>query len=261
MNLTAIRLELRVPPPRNIPRSGALIIDLHGIELRNSPKKFEKRPHFSSPISEPPVPDGGKSIFSAECERILVAHSLVDSPIATAFFSLGLLQDNDRPESQIYHSHLRPRVSVIKPQASSSAVTVLDIQLPSAHVVVSKELLDGVQYFIDDASQLLERFSQRIADAEEGREGGDVSLIGSHFFSKSRSNSGSALVNSDAPKHSETVVKVVISEGMTIQMSASDFYLRLFKRSFEPGCPGQTQERSLSDRLIFLHRSWMFSWS
>ncbi len=218
-------MELRVPPPHNISRSGALIIDLHDIELRNGPKKVENHPRFLSPVSEPPVPDSGKTILSIECERILISHSLVGSSLATALLSLGLLHDNDRLGLQTDHLPLRPRASIIKPQTSSSAATALDIQLPSARVVISKELLDGLQYFIDDASQLLEGFSQRIADVEEGREGGDASLIGSHFFSKSRSNSGSALMNSDAPKHSETVVKVVISEGTTIQYTY--FCLRL----------------------------------
>ncbi|KXN86892.1 Autophagy-related protein 2 [Leucoagaricus sp. SymC.cos] len=191
MKITALRLELRVPPPSSIPRSGALIIDIHTLEIRNGLKQVESHTRFATSTSDIPSSNAAESqpIISADCNRILVVEAI------------------DQP------TPLRPRFSVIKSRASSSTITALNIELPSAHVIVSKPALDGLQYFIDDASQLLETFSQRTARAaEETAEGGDNSLIGSRFFSKSRSNSGSALMKSSNGSSSETVVKVVMSE-------------------------------------------------
>lgn len=218
LSLAAIRLELRVPPPRDIPRSGALVIDFHDVELRDGLRKVDNRPRFATLLDEPPtsMPADSQPIFKVECKRILVAHSLVGQSLATTLLSIGALSDGDGSESADHHAPLQPRISVIKSQASSGVITALNVEVPSAHIVVSKEMLDGLQYFIDDASQLFERFSQRTTEAGvEGRESADTSLIGSRFFAKSRSNSGSALMSSASSGGSETVVKVAISEGTT----------------------------------------------
>jgi autophagy-related protein 2 len=223
LNIVALRFELRVPPPRNIPRSGALIVDIHNIELRNGLKQANQRPHFTeSSLKALSTPADCQPIFSVECERILVAHSLVGQALATTLVALGPLGSVDDAESIDQPAPLRPRFSVIQPHPASGVITALNVELPSAHVVVSKELLDGLQYFIDDVSQLFERFSQLTAKvASETAESGDTSLIGSRFFSKSRSNSGSALMSSTSTNNSENVVKVSISEGTVDQVRKS----------------------------------------
>lgn len=204
--------------PHITPRSGALIFDFHNVELRNGLKKIAHRPHFVTSSLEPPsvsVPVDGQPLFNLECGRIVIAHSLVGQTLAVTLLSLGPLSDNDISESPDHLAPLRPRVSIIKSQANSSVITALNLELPSAHATVSKESLDGVQYFVDDVTQLFERFSRRRGKMDVDRgEGGETSLIGSHFFSKSKSTSTSALMNSTSSDSSETVLKVAISEGM-----------------------------------------------
>jgi len=87
--------------------------------------------------------------------------------------------------------------------------------VPSVHVVVSKESLDGLQYLIDDASQCLEKFSQRTSKTGTTKND-STSLIGSRFFSKSRGSSGSASAISTFDDSKETVLKVVVSEGTVL---------------------------------------------
>ncbi|KAJ3562000.1 hypothetical protein NP233_g9845 [Leucocoprinus birnbaumii] len=217
LKFTAIRVELRVPSPGNTRRSGALVIDVHNLELKND-SDYAEHPHhprFAESTHEAPSTKQADSrpILNTKCDRIVVAHSLVGRPFARALLSVGPLGQADETELLDEPAPLRPRLSVIQSFASSGMITALSIELPSAHVVLSKELVDGLQYFIDDASQLLEQFAQRTAKAASVvPDGGDTSLIGSHFFSKSRSNSSSALMSSTSTGHSETVVQISISE-------------------------------------------------
>jgi autophagy-related protein 2 len=216
--MVAVRLELRVPSPHSFPRSGALIFDFHNIEFWDGLQKVSRHPHFTSPALDH-SPDSttvdGQPLFRVECGQIGVALSLVGQATATVFLSLGSLSDLDVLVSD-YRPPLQPRVSVTKSQANAGVITALTLELPSAHIVIHKDLLDAVQYFVDDTSQLFERFSQRVskpsADAGEGE---DVSLIGSHFFSRSGANSTSAMMNSTPSNSSESVFKAIISEGMS----------------------------------------------
>jgi len=155
-------------------------------------------------------------IFSAQCGRILISHSLIGQSLATGLLSLGPLNSRDEVGLLIDHpTPLPPQISVIRSHASSGSITALNIEVPSVHVVVSKESLDGLQYLIDDASQCLEKFSQRTSKTGTTKND-STSLIGSRFFSKSRGSSGSASAISTFDDSKETVLKVVVSEGTVL---------------------------------------------
>jgi autophagy-related protein 2 len=161
------------------------------------------------------MPAEYRSLISAECNRVVGAYSLVGQSYATAFLSFGPLKGVDEIEPLDQPALLKPRISLTKSQTGSGIITALNVELPSAHVVISKKLLDGLQYLVDDASQLFECFTQRTTKAErETTESSNISLIGSHFFSKSRSHSGSASLNSTSSGNSETVFRFAVSEGI-----------------------------------------------
>jgi autophagy-related protein 2 len=88
------------------------------------------------------------------------------------------------------------------------------VDIPSVHIDLSKPTLDGLQYWADDAAQLIERTFGGHTETEEA-ESRDTSLIGSRFFAKSR-HSGSEIRLNAGPSqgYSETVVKIAISEGL-----------------------------------------------
>jgi autophagy-related protein 2 len=95
----------------------------------------------------------------------------------------------------------------------------LIVQIPSVHMHISKPLLDGLQYLADDISQLIERsFGSEDGSEKESR---DSSLIGSRFFAKSRSGSGtiSGISTGRASAKSESVVKIEITEGKSVTPS------------------------------------------
>ena len=90
------------------------------------------------------------------------------------------------------------------------------MDIPSVYVNLSKPLLDGLQYWVDDVSQLAERaLGEKSKDA--GSEHGlsrNSSLLGSHYFAQSSGGSevefSPKLLGEGA---SETVVKLSVSEG------------------------------------------------
>lgn len=220
LNFIALRCEVRAPPSRGAPRSGALVVDICNIELKNGPNQDSHHRRFTERIFETPTHEKAENwdqlIFSAQCDRILISHSLIGKSLAKGLLSLGPLNNRDEVELLIDHpTPLPPQISVIRSHASSGSITALNIEVPSVHLVVSKESLDGLQYLIDDASQCLEKFSQRTTKAGTAKND-STSLIGSRFFSKPRSSSGSASAISTSDDSKETVLKVVVSEGTVL---------------------------------------------
>jgi autophagy-related protein 2 len=103
-----------------------------------------------------------------------------------------------------------------KPSFSLTNPTLaLSVDVPSVHAIMSKPVLDGLQYWGDDVTQLLERTYG--SDTDTGKaESRDTSLIGSRFFAKSRSGSGSGISANSGEASHETVVKIAVCEGRTI---------------------------------------------
>jgi autophagy-related protein 2 len=254
MNLRMIRLQVRCPPPPSrVPRSGAIILDMHGIRLSNE-TVLEAKPaiRFVDSPSSPPESHTQEfsdrdTLLTAQCQRLVIAGSLLDSEIASIVLSLGSLSSVDEavPDSSRFGTGisspvkmstvdplpLRIHVSQTKPASKpslrlrTSNAVVVTIDLPSLHADLSKSLLDGVQLWADDVSQLMERtFGGVGEDADTERaESRDPSLIGSRFFVKPRrhgsksSDEGSTSFNGahvEAPK--ETVIKIALSEGSGI---------------------------------------------
>lgn len=230
-----IRLELRCPPPPDKgPRSGALVIDLHAVTIVNGPSLTKPAARFATldPDHLLPTPvsraSDGNLLVGAEVGRIVLACSLMGERTATVIASLGSLDSTHDTPSYRTGSQpplpLKPRISISKPKptarsaflhSSVSAVLALSIDVPSIHADVSKDILDGVQYWADDVAQLVERAIGKNAGEgnTEGTDSHDTSLIGSRFFAKSRSGSGSALTATPQDTASEIVVKLVIAEG------------------------------------------------
>jgi len=243
LGFIALRIEVRAPPSRSAPRSGALVVDICNIELKNGPNQDSHHRRFTERTFETPTHaiagNWDQLIFSAQCDQILISHSLIGQSLATGLLSLGPLNSRDEVGLLVDHpTPLPPQISVIKPRDSSGSITALNIEAPSVHVVVSKELLDGLQYLIDDVSQCLENFSQRTTKAGTS-ENGSPNLIGSRFFSKSRSNSGIASAISTFDDNKETILRIVVSEG-TVLLGSGRMLCLNDPDSFPPGMGAET---------------------
>ena len=163
-----------------------------------------------------------------------MAHSLAGEGKANLFVSLGPLSPVPISPSvatprfggmsppQGGQDFSSPAVSIsVNKTASKSrqqkqGTLVITMDISSVHVNLNKPLLDGLQYWADDVSQLAERiFGDKPKDS--GSERGlsrNSSLLGSHYFAQSSGGSESEF----SPKPpgegaSETVVKLSVSEG------------------------------------------------
>ncbi|KAF4615034.1 hypothetical protein D9613_003111 [Agrocybe pediades] len=223
VNFAFIRIAVRCPPPHSIDRTGALILDIHGLNMYTDPKSASKGVKFVSGDITPPSnmrPFEDKASFIVEFDRAVFATSMVKSNIATTFMSVGSLTDeepqggNDTSPSPTSHIALKPRIYVLRPYASGSRKApklALSIDIPAICIDISKPSFDALQYWADDLSQLLDRLSKPPESNKASSVAGDsreASLIGSRFFANSRSGSGSLTPTESA----ESVIKLNVTE-------------------------------------------------
>ncbi|KAH8117286.1 hypothetical protein DFH11DRAFT_1574221 [Phellopilus nigrolimitatus] len=228
-----VRVEIRVPPPRNRqPRSGSLILDVHSARLSSyplHPHDGHRASRFRAPIDEKMefgewLSDSkGKLAAFFEMRRVVVAYAGLGKSQAQSVLSLGPISDsgadttrdsNDLPAllPLVMFRSLDPSPNT---QTQSTAVLV---NVPSLHVVADKIVLDGLQLWADDVSQWSERINGGQESGSSTRAGvsRNTSLIGSRYFVK-RTGSGSTeseLASTPSPGtvKSELVVKAILSE-------------------------------------------------
>ncbi|KDQ33527.1 hypothetical protein PLEOSDRAFT_22057 [Pleurotus ostreatus PC15] len=208
VKLAMVRLQLRCPSPiRYAQRSGAVVFDILDIELSTGESATKPTPKFVDFDNDSGSPRGN-ILASASFEAISLSLALAHTTRARSLiYATGLSSTNGATP--------RCRVVVMKlePVNSHTPPLSLILEIASVRAVVPKDLLDGVQYWADDLSQLLEGLSKV---PEEDSDTDKASMIGSRFFAKSRSGSttGSGLTIGRKPptEQSETVVKVIILE-------------------------------------------------
>jgi len=245
VKIPVIRVEARCPQPPRFPdgRSGALVLDLHNIHLSpgglsgdGSPARARfadlDAPRDASYFSSRRAPH---SLLLLDVGRIVVAHSPASEGRAYLLVSLGSLSpvpispgvvtphfgrtsptlgDQDLSSSAV-------SVSVSKttsksPRQQKPGILVVTMGVQSVYVNLNKPLLDGLQYWVDDVSQLVERvLGDKLRDSTSERGlSRNSSLLGSHFFAQSSGGSEAELSPKAAGEgSSETVVKLLVSEG------------------------------------------------
>jgi autophagy-related protein 2 len=218
-----VRISIRCPPPPNYnTRSGSLIIALNDISLSAGLKRIKPSARFTATDSFAGNSDisDDSILFNAEFGRAILACSSIGAQVAIAFVSLGPLAHDmdfqDQTPSSIAPQPfpLKPRVSIIKPTSKVVPIRAFGVDIPSVHIDISKPTFDSLQYWADDVTQLLGDVSSKTSDEIDTEVGDsrDTSLIGSRFFAKSRSGSGSALSTSRNDASAEIVVKLTVTE-------------------------------------------------
>ncbi|KAI0780919.1 hypothetical protein BD413DRAFT_660017 [Trametes elegans] len=251
VNMPAIRVEVRVPPPaQRFARSGSVILDIHDLCLtpgRVSEGGGSPRARFG--VAEdlyggdaPGVSSREKDniALSATWKRIVVSHSLVRESKARAILSLGPLTAGDVAQSSYFGvgtppardapiQRLQPQLVVRRTPAPTNSpvpvnTTTISLDIPSVHVELSKPLLDGLQLWADDLTQLMEAASAEpaLSDADTEHAGSaNSSLIGSRYFARTNTmrsapdSGATSLANTIKVRQeprSETAVKVMVTE-------------------------------------------------
>ncbi|KAI0797999.1 hypothetical protein C8Q75DRAFT_709658 [Abortiporus biennis] len=236
VNLPMIRMQIRgCPPIGSQPRSGAVIVDIHELSIHpggNTPSEDDVSLRFAEPQDMPLSYEHARELLlSANFKRINIAYCPVPSSKATSLLSLGSLSN---PEAGLADGGIAfqppsgdtrtkqsptPHISVSKslpsksPTLSTIAVT---IDIPSVYVNLSKPVIDGLQLWADDLTQLLER---AFSPVEVGDTSRDTSLIGSRYFVQSKQSRGSAnstdrgsIISGPSDAKTETIVKIIVSE-------------------------------------------------
>ncbi|KAH9951459.1 hypothetical protein B0H21DRAFT_719094 [Amylocystis lapponica] len=178
-----IRVQIRcVPPPLLSPRSGAVVLDVHDLRLRSSGDLEESsgastRFAVDDPYTnDPHYPrDGtGNTLMSVDWRRLVVAYAILGESKAHAILSVGsMLSEESTREDVLFGAGTSPPSLVVGTPARPPF----------------KPILDGIQLWADDLTQLMEAVA-RGSDAwdldTERADSTDTSLIGSRFFAKSR---------------------------------------------------------------------------
>ncbi|CAE6462680.1 unnamed protein product [Rhizoctonia solani] len=180
-----IRVQLRTPsPPDCNQRSGAIIIDLHslGADIASTP-------------------------LQVRWGRLLVALANDGDTKATTILSVGPSRTpslNVKPFGGLTPTQKRPDAT--EPEISKVIVrpgipTTLEVQLPALYVLLSKFNFEGLQFWVDDATQ----WSERVLGDRRLDQSRDASLIGSRFFTR---NSSIGTVETAGAGKSQTIISV-----------------------------------------------------
>ncbi|KAI6036274.1 hypothetical protein BKA83DRAFT_4160612 [Pisolithus microcarpus] len=219
-----IRVEVRcIPPPGRPPRSGCLLIDIHDILVYNNPVSSKPSIRFSESLQSLPRPAS---------QEILMAYAPVDDTRARTLVILGYMPENgaDAHTSTLLATegtldvlpvHLllaRTSISSCEDATLSSRLS-LTVNVPLIDMILEKEIFDGLQYWVDDVTQLFDRRMSGSDNTKENIPSQNPSLVGSRFFSESRhggSRSSEDDSLSDIPRTGggDIVVKVNVTEAL-----------------------------------------------
>jgi autophagy-related protein 2 len=240
INFAMVRVQIRCPsPPLLLQRSGAAILDIHSLRLtsRLPSGVGVKYPHRFGMKADSESTSGisnsrNNHVLTAEWQTLLLACSSAGAETARGFCSIGPLSSAADNEVQVPTSHDHTRfqedalpfvkLSQNPPVPSGrnsgrSAAVIVEIDIPSILLNLSKPIFDSLQFWIDDVSQLLERTTAASRGASQENSSRNPSLVGSRFFSASRQGSIESTADELSIGHikssTENIVKVTISEG------------------------------------------------
>lgn len=187
------------------------MVDIQDLALTNRQIPTSRRTaSFESPSSTRRLKPAGNVILTSEFRRLVIASSSAGSPKASVVVSLGHLQNeeaSDRPESQT----LLPRIVLSQFSQAFNSTTTITLSLPSVLVSMDKDSFDALQYWADDASQLVQKssgYSDSDVDTEKPTSR-DSSLIGSHYFAESNTSSEVTSLASN-PRELKAIITVQV---------------------------------------------------
>ncbi|KIJ69300.1 hypothetical protein HYDPIDRAFT_145192 [Hydnomerulius pinastri MD-312] len=236
LSCSMIRVEVRcIPPLHRPPRSGCLLLDIRGLTITNNPAPAKPSLRFSEGIKSPPQRSSDKApngILSAQLQEILVSYSLAGENQARAFLMLGCLPMNEGEPNASALLATEPSLDTLplclllgksnlaNVQGNPSNRLSLTVDIPLVNLILEKSVFDGLQYWADDAAQLIERSLAARDNATKTLPSRNPSLIGSRFFTKTRRSgtrsSDESTIETPTPQakasSSETVVKLSITE-------------------------------------------------
>jgi autophagy-related protein 2 len=212
---------------------------------RVHPRRFSVKTNLESTSGD--SNSRNNHVLTVEWRTLLFACSSAGAETARSFCSIGPLSLAADNEVQVptSHDHTRfqadalpfvklsqtPRVPSGRNSGRSAAV--IEIDIPSILLNLSKPIFDSLQFWIDDVSQVLERATATSSEASQENSSRNPSLVGSRFFSASKQSSVEVTADEISTGHikssTENIVKVTLSEGQRLS------YITLTPLSLDPG--------------------------
>ncbi|KAF8636724.1 hypothetical protein AX17_003527 [Amanita inopinata Kibby_2008] len=160
-----VRVQLRCSFPDRPTRSGLVVADFHHLNLGSGKYPMQHDARFARFECEPNSNISSSiDLMDIKCDHVLFAHSAIGETVATTLAVLTSLHDFHDKETQgddheAKGPALQPHILVRKSFPSEDAVPVIvpDINIPFIYLNLSKEALDGLLFWADDAAQLAER--------------------------------------------------------------------------------------------------------
>ncbi|EGN93260.1 putative peripheral membrane protein required for the formation of cytosolic vesicles [Serpula lacrymans var. lacrymans S7.3] len=206
LEIPMIRVQVRCPPPPlRSARSGAFVVDIHGIRMSTlfvSPTGPAAQQRDIAPgSSDDQKRSMRQHLLDVKCQGVTLAYSDVNESSAALFLLLGSMSSHKEVapgnEGSMSHSSLRVNLSHLA-NSSSSSVTYLNVDVASTNAIITKAVFDGLQRWADDAAQLMERTGKPTA----------VDIGKPSEVASSRSISGAKPISAG----SETHVQLVVSQ-------------------------------------------------
>jgi hypothetical protein len=231
-----VRIQLRCPaPPTQDKRSGALVLDLHHIDVSSGRHSTATRhARFGSlpdqPHSSDPDTSGRNNepdeLFVLRSSRMVVSYVPDAQKKATAIASLGSaaplttsVPSSQRPERDTPLALIRMALrKPTQPSRLNTSKTVVTVDVPAVAAFLSKAQLDGLQYLGDDVTQLVARMTGASnVGPPSVTSSQNPSMIGSRFFARYGSKSSNIgdinPATVDTKLSSETILKLEVGEG------------------------------------------------
>ncbi|KAH9063334.1 hypothetical protein EDB87DRAFT_1603168 [Lactarius vividus] len=236
VNFAMVRIQLRCPSPSPYPqRSGAVILDIHGLTLTTGNGGTHDHQFGTKVQSTHRTPGSSDNhLATAEWRALLLSCSSAGAAIAQCFCSIGPLSSavNDGAPPSLDHirflddAPLGSRSAVIKLSRNSPSsqrqnsnhlpTFVIEADIPSMCLSLSKPLFDSLQFWVDDVTRSLERTETQSGNGTHEESSRNPSLVGSRFFSSSKQGSVEMSLDEGSPNYNESltesIVKVTISE-------------------------------------------------
>lgn len=140
--------------------------DFHRLKFISEDRPDARTARFTTPsVQLHPDSPSSDPLVRVQCSKILFGFCPIRETLASVIATITSLHDFHEQEAMDNDSPARiplvPRMSILKevPPNDTALVTMFDVNIPLIYVNLSKEALDGLLVWADDATQLMERMA------------------------------------------------------------------------------------------------------
>ncbi|PWN48294.1 hypothetical protein IE53DRAFT_370745 [Violaceomyces palustris] len=234
-------------------RSGILVLEVKDAEAdfgRTTPKEahgparvvqFERSMLASRSMRKA---DLEEDVGKVSAQEVCLYWKGVQASRAVAFAKISSLEDEDALMGP-FNPPLLPRVAIFKRLLpDNTSANFADCRVPSLHLSLSKEVIDGLQLMADDLTQWSASLEDLTMDESDGIGGNDgLKILGSRFFG---SRAGFSILSGSSDS-TETVRRATSSPSFSLAVSEAKVKLSVPRKAMAKTKSGASAEAANSD--------------